>query len=193
MNYKAADQSPKLELQLKLSPPRYHQQDVSSDCSTPRSSCVSREVSPDGTSSRSMMVVAGCPRCLMYVMLYEEDPKCPKCKSSTVLLQFLRHNKWSINLIINTTFIYMLEERKSKYWVLEFVFNRSLLPSSLSLIELILSMLFYLLSKQFFLLFYQFLLSIFIRFFFFCNTYFHTFRHKFFVTMMTYSCVANFI
>uniref|UniRef100_A0A0A8YDK1 GIR1-like zinc ribbon domain-containing protein n=1 Tax=Arundo donax TaxID=35708 RepID=A0A0A8YDK1_ARUDO len=35
------------------------------------------------------MVVAGCPQCLMYVMLSEEEkqPKCPKCKSP-VLLRF---------------------------------------------------------------------------------------------------------
>ncbi|RWW24338.1 hypothetical protein BHE74_00021675 [Ensete ventricosum] len=33
------------------------------------------------------MVLAGCPRCLMYVMLPEDDPKCPKCKSA-VLLDF---------------------------------------------------------------------------------------------------------
>ncbi|CAN1306487.1 Protein GL2-INTERACTING REPRESSOR 1 [Linum perenne] len=33
------------------------------------------------------MVLVGCPRCLMYVMLSEDDPKCPKCKS-TVLLDF---------------------------------------------------------------------------------------------------------
>ncbi|URE36453.1 hypothetical protein MUK42_17447 [Musa troglodytarum] len=38
------------------------------------------------------MVLAGCPRCLMYVMLSEEDPKCPKC-NSTVLLDFHHGNK----------------------------------------------------------------------------------------------------
>ncbi|CAA6660624.1 unnamed protein product [Spirodela intermedia] len=38
------------------------------------------------------MVLLGCPRCLMYVMLSEDDPKCPKCKS-TVLLDFLNDPK----------------------------------------------------------------------------------------------------
>jgi hypothetical protein len=33
------------------------------------------------------MILAGCPRCMMYVMLSREDPKCPKCHS-TVLLDF---------------------------------------------------------------------------------------------------------
>ncbi|KAJ8510184.1 hypothetical protein OPV22_000618 [Ensete ventricosum] len=48
------------------------------------SSCLSSEAnSPEGPS----MVLAGCPRCLMYVMLPEDDPKCPKCKSA-VLLDF---------------------------------------------------------------------------------------------------------
>ncbi|KAK8970217.1 hypothetical protein KSP40_PGU008429 [Platanthera guangdongensis] len=61
------------------------------------SSCVSSEGeqglrcsnSPEGGTTS--MVLAGCPRCLMYVMLSEDDPKCPKCKS-TVLLDFLHDN-----------------------------------------------------------------------------------------------------
>ncbi|CAL9098309.1 unnamed protein product [Musa textilis] len=62
----------------------------SSPLVSPPSSCVSSEEeqkqaeSPEATSS---MVLAGCPRCLMYVMLSEKDPKCPKCKS-TVLVDF---------------------------------------------------------------------------------------------------------
>ncbi|KAK1263420.1 hypothetical protein QJS04_geneDACA008551 [Acorus gramineus] len=65
----------------------------SSPGTSPPSSCVSSETeqrdsnSPEATS----MVLAGCPRCLMYVMLSEDDPKCPKCKSP-VLLDFLRNN-----------------------------------------------------------------------------------------------------
>ncbi|KAL8483513.1 hypothetical protein ACS0TY_026270 [Phlomoides rotata] len=64
----------KVELKLKLSPPRQRKVTITST-----------EI-----ESRSMMLV-GCPRCLMYVMLFEEDPRCPKCKS-TVLLDFLHHN-----------------------------------------------------------------------------------------------------
>ncbi|EYU28525.1 hypothetical protein ABFS83_04G214300 [Erythranthe nasuta] len=94
MNYK--DESPKLELQLRLSPPRDHQRQMiqspeySSTEISPRSSCVSREASPDGTVcfESGTMILVGCPRCLMYVMLFEDDPKCPKCKS-TVLLDFM--------------------------------------------------------------------------------------------------------
>ncbi|CAI9780241.1 unnamed protein product [Fraxinus pennsylvanica] len=37
--------------------------------------------SPEATS----MMLVGCPRCLMYVMLAEEDPRCPKCKSTVLL------------------------------------------------------------------------------------------------------------
>ena len=40
--------------------------------------------SPEATS----MVLAACPRCLMYVMLSEADPRCPRCRSP-VLLDFL--------------------------------------------------------------------------------------------------------
>eukprot|EP00249_Psilotum_nudum_P001887 c14631_g1_i1 orf=350-1390(-) len=31
------------------------------------------------------MVIGGCPRCLMYVMLSKADPTCPKCKCSALL------------------------------------------------------------------------------------------------------------
>ncbi|KAE9590805.1 hypothetical protein Lalb_Chr20g0111511 [Lupinus albus] len=98
---------PKLDLKLNLSPPPradHHRGLESSPTrsatvspTSPPSSCVSSEDnnnndnnnnrysnSPEATS----MVLVGCPRCLMYVMLSEEDPKCPKCKS-TVLLDFL--------------------------------------------------------------------------------------------------------
>ncbi|RWR83601.1 hypothetical protein CKAN_01236000 [Cinnamomum micranthum f. kanehirae] len=69
---------------------------------SPPSSCLSSEVnsaesdqgqtlrysnSPEATS----MVLVGCPRCLMYVMLSEDDPRCPKCKS-TVLLDFINES-----------------------------------------------------------------------------------------------------
>lgn len=103
-NYKGL----KLELKLNLSPPRRttttllelvnspHRSSTTS--SSPQRSCLTSEVeetaegrdqlkyssSPEATS----MVLVGCPRCLMYVMLSEDDPKCPRCKS-TVLLDFL--------------------------------------------------------------------------------------------------------
>ncbi|KAL1557590.1 protein GL2-INTERACTING REPRESSOR 1-like [Salvia divinorum] len=94
------DSSPKLELKLNLSPPRRQvgspRESVSSADVSPRSSCVSRETSPAGASSSpessSSMMLVGCPRCLMYVMLLEDDPKCPKCKS-TVLLDFMHEEK----------------------------------------------------------------------------------------------------
>ncbi|KAH1084413.1 hypothetical protein J1N35_024174 [Gossypium stocksii] len=94
---------PKLELKLKLSPPRDNPTEESSttaENSSPASSCVlsetnqmhevdtSTDAAADGAAATPMMLV-GCPRCLMYVMLSENDvPKCPKCKS-TVLLDFL--------------------------------------------------------------------------------------------------------
>ncbi|KAB2065624.1 hypothetical protein ERO13_A09G097500v2 [Gossypium hirsutum] len=97
--------SPKLELTLKLSPPppraAPNQQvgspntSVSSWEMSLESSCVSSE--PDNSTTtmqypsspeETSMVLVGCPRCLMYVMLSEVDPKCPRCKS-TVLLDFL--------------------------------------------------------------------------------------------------------
>ncbi|TXG73550.1 hypothetical protein EZV62_002129 [Acer yangbiense] len=94
--------SPKLELKLNLSPPRNRDQQqviqspngsVSSWEMSPEGSCVSSE--PEDTTmhyasspdTETSMVLAGCPRCLMYVMLSDVDPKCPKCKSN-VLLDF---------------------------------------------------------------------------------------------------------
>uniref|UniRef100_A0ACD5ZBK6 Uncharacterized protein n=1 Tax=Avena sativa TaxID=4498 RepID=A0ACD5ZBK6_AVESA len=41
--------------------------------------------SPEATS----MVLAACPRCFLYVMLAEADPRCPRCRSP-VILDFLR-------------------------------------------------------------------------------------------------------
>ncbi|KAF3503861.1 hypothetical protein F2Q69_00045440 [Brassica cretica] len=59
---------------------------------SPPSSCVSSEMNQETTS----MVLVGCPRCLMYVMLSEDDPKCPKCQS-TVLLDFNHENASNAN------------------------------------------------------------------------------------------------
>lgn len=89
----------KLDLKLNLSPPvaqrRTHETPSRSTTTSvsPTSSCVSSETelryssSPEATS----MMLVGCPRCLMYVMLAEDYPKCPKCKS-TVLLDVLHDN-----------------------------------------------------------------------------------------------------
>lgn len=96
-----------LDLKLHLSPPAAASPASSSDgewSSSSPSSCLSSEGereppppqrghhglqwsdSPEATS----MVLAACPRCLMYVMLSEADPRCPRCRSP-VLLDFLRH------------------------------------------------------------------------------------------------------
>lgn len=95
---------PKLDLKLNLSPPRANpladspRRSATESPTSPPSSCVSSELNQDDSSLRysnspeaTSMVLVGCPRCLMYVMLSEEDPKCPKCKS-TVLLDFLHEN-----------------------------------------------------------------------------------------------------
>ncbi|XP_059650801.1 protein GL2-INTERACTING REPRESSOR 1-like [Cornus florida] len=90
-------------LKLNLSPPRANprvqwlSQSPSVSPTSPPSSCMSSELnqnktlrfsnSPDATS----MMLVGCPRCLMYVMHVEENPRCPKCKS-TVLLDVLHDN-----------------------------------------------------------------------------------------------------
>ncbi|GMY25327.1 protein GL2-INTERACTING REPRESSOR 1-like [Fagus crenata] len=97
---KRSGNGPKLDLKLNLSPPRPNPRVESPSRSatvsptSPPSSCVSSELNQDdslrysNSPEATSMVLVGCPRCLMYVMLSEDDPKCPKCKS-TVLLDFL--------------------------------------------------------------------------------------------------------
>ncbi|KAB8107049.1 hypothetical protein EE612_041616 [Oryza sativa] len=58
---------------------------------SPARSCVSSEAE-DQQAAAAAMVVAGCPRCLMYVMLAvsnTKQPRCPRC-NTPVLLHF--HN-----------------------------------------------------------------------------------------------------
>ncbi|KAG9140828.1 hypothetical protein Leryth_010369 [Lithospermum erythrorhizon] len=86
---------PKLELKLNLSPPRMNRRVESpsrSASASPQSSCVSSEGCSNSPEAKSMLLV-GCPNCLMYVMLSEDDPRCPKCKSG-VLLDVFKHNKY---------------------------------------------------------------------------------------------------
>ncbi|KAL8505148.1 hypothetical protein ACS0TY_016381 [Phlomoides rotata] len=96
---------PKLDLRLNLSPPRANNPRVESPTRSltgSPSSCVSSELNqqdetlryPTSPETTSMMLM-GCPRCIVYVMITEEDPRCPKCKSS-VLLDFI-HDKENNN------------------------------------------------------------------------------------------------
>ncbi|XP_047318943.1 protein GL2-INTERACTING REPRESSOR 1-like [Impatiens glandulifera] len=86
----------RLDMKLNLSQPRVMPRRESPNqtaSESPPSSCVSSEEnlrtsivrggenSPEATS----MMLVGCPRCLMYVMLAEDDPRCPKCKSTVLL------------------------------------------------------------------------------------------------------------
>ncbi|MQM08110.1 hypothetical protein Taro_040959 [Colocasia esculenta] len=77
----------------------------SSSSSSSPSSCLSSETDqgrPPSSPEATSMVLVGCPRCLMYVMLSEDDPRCPKCKS-TVLLDFLRDPSWNPAAATGTT------------------------------------------------------------------------------------------
>ncbi|CAN8257046.1 unnamed protein product [Cochlearia groenlandica] len=100
--------SQKHELKLNLSQPTSSQRRMAPSPSrsattspiSPPSSCVSSETNHDESSTSpetKSMVLVGCPRCLMYVMLSEDDPKCPKCKS-TVLLDFHQENASNANV-----------------------------------------------------------------------------------------------
>lgn len=89
--------SPGVDLRLNLSPGNSTSGGSTSENMT--NSNNSSEMTVEGPSweaeeTRAMLLV-GCPRCLMYVMLSEVDPKCPKCKS-TVLLDFLNDDRNTI-------------------------------------------------------------------------------------------------
>ncbi|XP_047331558.1 protein GL2-INTERACTING REPRESSOR 1-like [Impatiens glandulifera] len=88
----------KLDLQLNLSSVRGNLRRRESPPGTsvsvsPPTSCLSSELNYEegvtmrhsGSPEATSMVLVGCPRCLMYVMLSEEDPRCPKCKSTVLL------------------------------------------------------------------------------------------------------------
>ncbi|KAM7464305.1 hypothetical protein LguiA_032426 [Lonicera macranthoides] len=82
----------KLDLKLNLSPVRTNRGFDSLGAVSPTSppiSCLSSELSQDDKYSSSpettSMMLVGCRRCLMYVMLSKENPKCPKCKSTVLL------------------------------------------------------------------------------------------------------------
>ncbi|MCD7451174.1 hypothetical protein HAX54_009902 [Datura stramonium] len=97
----------KLDLKLNLSPPPRvnHVPQVESPTrsltASPTSSCVSTDDSSEvqrGSNSPeaeiASMLLVGCPRCLMYVMLAEvNDPRCPKCKSTCLLDVIYEKNK----------------------------------------------------------------------------------------------------
>ncbi|CAI0398426.1 unnamed protein product, partial [Linum tenue] len=87
-----------LDLRLNLSPLPNDDDEESaaaaeSMCSSWESSCVSEEEGTTTAPAAARMMVVGCPRCLMYVMLSEVEPKCPKCKSSVLLHDFLNRRQ----------------------------------------------------------------------------------------------------
>ncbi|XP_074579131.1 protein GL2-INTERACTING REPRESSOR 2-like [Curcuma longa] len=58
----------------------------SEEASSP-SSCLSSEAEQGSPEEAASMVVGGCPRCLMYVMLSAADLRCPRC-GTAVLFDF---------------------------------------------------------------------------------------------------------
>ncbi|TYK11779.1 uncharacterized protein E5676_scaffold304G001060 [Cucumis melo var. makuwa] len=86
-------------LDLKLSPPGVYSRGKSSNeskSSSPSSqdSCISAEVESNLNSEDNLrvesspLIVMGCTFCLLYVMVTDADPRCPKCKRSGLLDAF---------------------------------------------------------------------------------------------------------
>ncbi|KAJ6900868.1 hypothetical protein NC652_026840 [Populus alba x Populus x berolinensis] len=80
--------SPNIDLSLRLSlPGLQHQQDEASR----RVGIIDmNSMSRTDITKVPSLVLMGCARCLIYVMVSEVDPKCPKCKR-TVLVDVFRH------------------------------------------------------------------------------------------------------
>ncbi|KAL9271389.1 GL2-INTERACTING REPRESSOR 2-like protein [Drosera capensis] len=94
------DSNSKLDLNLNLSPHRKARNSIRPASLSPPSSCLTREedieTRDENNPEVTSMILAGCPRCLMYVMLSEKDAKCPNCKS-TVLVDFLHDTSYSVS------------------------------------------------------------------------------------------------
>ncbi|KAG4968615.1 hypothetical protein JHK87_034266 [Glycine soja] len=93
--------SPRVEFDLRLSPPRTANSSLvnpSSESLCLYSSDPDSRVSSEANKEIRSMLLVGCLRCLMYVLFSKDDPnpKCPRCKS-TVLLDFLNDNKQNTN------------------------------------------------------------------------------------------------
>ncbi|GAV81597.1 hypothetical protein CFOL_v3_25051 [Cephalotus follicularis] len=91
-----------LDLNLKLSTPTVYYEDETSnrsDISTPLSqqSCMSSDLSSNKNLEDtnkvqvSSLILMGCSQCIIYVMVPEADPICPKCNSS-ILIDIFRDN-----------------------------------------------------------------------------------------------------
>ncbi|PON70282.1 hypothetical protein PanWU01x14_082060 [Parasponia andersonii] len=100
------DRTVGIDLDLKLSPPDEHHSPVVPNRSRPKSSeeenfpsksfdvdvnykdfnCAAPKVEP------SCLVLMGCSRCLLYVMVSKVDPKCPNCRSSILLDMFCENS-----------------------------------------------------------------------------------------------------
>lgn len=99
MSKRARSSPTLLGVGLRLTPPRVTTSSLFDDVLSNESSSTelvhSSEgscVSCDPAQETKAMLLVGCTRCLMYVMLPEIDPKCPKCKS-TVLLDILNNEE----------------------------------------------------------------------------------------------------
>ncbi|KAK7392651.1 hypothetical protein VNO78_21095 [Psophocarpus tetragonolobus] len=102
------DNAPKPELNLNLASarvvnprPEPPAQSIVLSPPSPASSCVSSEVNQDDHNNNfpafstnpeaDSLVVVGCYNCFMYVMISENNLRCPQCKK-TALVHFLKED-----------------------------------------------------------------------------------------------------
>ncbi|KAL2323036.1 hypothetical protein Fmac_027415 [Flemingia macrophylla] len=112
---------PKLELRLNLSPPRVFNHrpasptlpTIMSSTSPPNSSGymkVKQEEEDNNVNNNDVdcsnnpevvpLVLIGCPRCLMYILVPKDNLMCPKCKSTNFIKFFRDNNNINNNPII---------------------------------------------------------------------------------------------
>ncbi|KAJ9175448.1 hypothetical protein P3X46_014000 [Hevea brasiliensis] len=65
------------DLNLRLSPPGMNPKDLSSNQLE-----ISQSPSIESCDNMVPLILMGCTKCLIYVMVCEVDPKCPNCKTS---------------------------------------------------------------------------------------------------------------
>ncbi|KAH7536908.1 hypothetical protein FEM48_Zijuj03G0036300 [Ziziphus jujuba var. spinosa] len=95
---KVEDVGKKIDLELRLSPPKVIITKGETSSNGSKSPSESNESSDsDGGSNVNgkrlpSLILMGCTYCYLYVMVSEDDPECPKCKRFSNLLDIFRGN-----------------------------------------------------------------------------------------------------
>uniref|UniRef100_A0A2C9VM40 GIR1-like zinc ribbon domain-containing protein n=1 Tax=Manihot esculenta TaxID=3983 RepID=A0A2C9VM40_MANES len=79
------------DLKLRLSPPGINPKDESASANQLENSQSESNESSESDENLVGLVLMGCTKCHIYVMVCEVEPKCPNCKNS-FLIDMFQHN-----------------------------------------------------------------------------------------------------